>query len=202
MTRFTIVIATLLLLITTNGFSDQQFAPAAAGVPLGAGSPGPPTPAPHAEALRQQLIQLVTSKSYQMSADELQRAIISFGRAGQQLPPAAVEILDVLKQQAGEIQRAANSKIKVHRKEAIVELRKLQNKLTRNANLDEAVAVRDLIRALQVPLISALPDPGTLTAYREHLGRTFYFRVTGNSGGYAYGTDIYTDDSQLASTLR
>jgi hypothetical protein len=49
----------------------------------------------------------------------------------------------------------------------------------------------------QLP-INALPDPGTLTGHRAHLGKTFLFEVTGNNG-FIWGTDIYTDDSTVAA---
>ena len=35
--------------------------------------------------------------------------------------------------------------------------------------------------------------------YRSNYGATYYFSVTGKSAGYLFGTDIYTDDSQLAA---
>jgi hypothetical protein len=41
------------------------------------------------------------------------------------------------------------------------------------------------------------PDPGSLGLYRFKYGSIFYFRVTGRLSGSLYGTDIYTDDSQL-----
>lgn len=42
-----------------------------------------------------------------------------------------------------------------------------------------------------------LPDPGSLGKYRFKTGSVYYFRVTGRPSGPLYGTDIYTDDSQL-----
>jgi hypothetical protein len=43
------------------------------------------------------------------------------------------------------------------------------------------------------------PDPGSLTNFQQHVGRTFYFRVTGNNGGSVWGSDVYTTDSQLST---
>lgn len=45
----------------------------------------------------------------------------------------------------------------------------------------------------------ALPDPGTLTTYRDKVGQKFTFLVTGVSAGSVWGSDIYTDDSLLAA---
>ena len=44
-----------------------------------------------------------------------------------------------------------------------------------------------------------LPDPGTLTTYQGKNGQVFYFTVKGAVIGTVYGTDVYTDDSQLAT---
>jgi len=44
-----------------------------------------------------------------------------------------------------------------------------------------------------------LDDPGNLVDFRGQEGQTFYFRVTGSTQGSLWGTDIYTDDSSLAT---
>lgn len=49
------------------------------------------------------------------------------------------------------------------------------------------------------PTPPVLPDPGTLVDYRDSVGETLNFRVTGATGGSVWGTDIYTDDSSLAT---
>src|SRR6185437_10054008 len=46
---------------------------------------------------------------------------------------------------------------------------------------------------------SILNDPGNLTAYRDHVGQTFTFRVVGKSEGAVWGSGTYTDDSQLGA---
>ena len=43
-----------------------------------------------------------------------------------------------------------------------------------------------------------LPDPGNLTLYRSNYGSVYYFSVMGKGSGYLFGTEIYTDDSELA----
>lgn len=44
-----------------------------------------------------------------------------------------------------------------------------------------------------------LDDPGNLVDFRGQEGQTYYFRVTGSTQGSLWGTDIYTDDSSLAT---
>ena len=64
--------------------------------------------------------------------------------------------------------------------------------LHRDAKLNGAVAVRDLIRALTPPVVSILPDTGSLSRYNSQVGGVFYFRVTGRVDGSVWGTDGYT----------
>jgi len=45
------------------------------------------------------------------------------------------------------------------------------------------------------------PDPGTLLEYRSKIGESFLFEVTGSTSGFVYGSDIYTDDSTLATVV-
>jgi LCCL domain len=49
--------------------------------------------------------------------------------------------------------------------------------------------------------VAVLPDPGSLTAYRQpdQVGKTFVFRVTGAAQGSLWGTETYTLDSTLAA---
>jgi hypothetical protein len=44
-----------------------------------------------------------------------------------------------------------------------------------------------------------LDDPGNLVDFRGQEGQTYYFSVTGSTQGSVWGTDTYTDDSQLAA---
>lgn len=56
-----------------------------------------------------------------------------------------------------------------------------------------------LLLAGSGPGDDALPDPGNLVDYRGRNGETFHFLVSAATGGNAWGTDIYTDDSMLAT---
>ena len=46
---------------------------------------------------------------------------------------------------------------------------------------------------------AAQPDPGNLTAFRAQVGAVLVFEVTGSTDGFVWGTDIYTDDSDLST---
>jgi LCCL domain len=44
-----------------------------------------------------------------------------------------------------------------------------------------------------------MADPGTVQNLRGQAAKTFLFQVTGNANGAIWGTDVYTDDSALAT---
>jgi hypothetical protein len=68
------------------------------------------------------------------------------------------------------------------------------------AGTDRAWAVRDTTPPRKkAPAIKALADPGTLVTYRNRVGKTFYFQVTGSTTGPIWGTGVYTDDSRLST---
>lgn len=46
--------------------------------------------------------------------------------------------------------------------------------------------------------ITAPSAPVTLTTYRNKVGQSFQFTLTGSTAGSVWGTDIYTDDSNVA----
>ncbi len=78
------------------------------------------------------------------------------------------------------------------------ELKKVQDAFCKEAKLDEAVAVRDLIRAMRDGVSSALADPGYVNNQAADIGKVFYYQVTGVSEGQQiYGTDIFTTGSHL-----
>ncbi len=51
----------------------------------------------------------------------------------------------------------------------------------------------------EIPVITPIADPGTLTSFRDRTGDVLYITVTGDPMGSVWGTDIYTDDSYLAA---
>ncbi|MDX1965095.1 MAG: LCCL domain-containing protein [Pirellulales bacterium] len=42
-------------------------------------------------------------------------------------------------------------------------------------------------------------DPGNLVQFQQQIGKTLYFKVTGQAQGYIWGTGSYTTDSRLAT---
>jgi hypothetical protein len=123
--------------------------------------------------------------------------------AAEPLPSDALRVLDDLEQQEAAIRQEAEQKMAAHRQKAMAVLRELQDRYTREARLDEAVAIRDRIRTLNsdpyfvVPNI--LPGPDRLYEFRSQIGTTLLFQVTGRLEGSVWGTDIYTGDSALAA---
>jgi hypothetical protein len=51
----------------------------------------------------------------------------------------------------------------------------------------------------KIGLGKVLADPGTLSTYRGQNGKIYLFEVTGRADGSIAGTDVYTDDSALAT---
>ncbi|MCA0205455.1 MAG: hypothetical protein LCH92_14000 [Proteobacteria bacterium] len=46
---------------------------------------------------------------------------------------------------------------------------------------------------------AAMADPGNLTSYRDRVGQTLTFLLTGSTAGSVWGSGPYTDDSSLAT---
>jgi len=138
-----------------------------------------------------------------------------FYNVADNLPKAAQEVLDQLAGRREEARQEARRKIEQARVDTIEQLKQLQDRYTKAGQLDEAVAVRDAVRRLEAeggaarvtrtralgirPTIRASADPGNLTAYRDKVGQSFYFDVTGSTEGTVWGNVIYTDDSALAA---
>ncbi len=131
------------------------------------------------------------------------------------LPQDAREVLDQMLRSQAEARGEASRKIAQARADTIQELKQLQDRYTKAGQLDAAVAVRTTVRRLQAeggatrysavrrldapnPIVAS-GDPGNLTAYRDRVGQTFYFDVTGATAGTVWGNVIYTDDSALAA---
>jgi hypothetical protein len=115
-----------------------------------------------------------------------------------ELPKDAQELVDRFHADSASIQKTANRKTAVLRHRTIDQLKPLQDNYTREAKLDEAVAIRDSIRILNEPAENVLPDPRSLMNYSGGIGRVLHFRVTGVPSGTVWGSDVYTADSTLA----
>jgi hypothetical protein len=111
------------------------------------------------------------------------------------LPAAAREVLKQQEDDLAEIQKKAEAELVKRREKIVVELKKLQDAFCKEAKLDEAVAIRDLIRD---GVTNALPDPGNVNNPPTDIGKVFYYQTVGRTaGGAIWGTDIYTTGSNL-----
>ena len=111
------------------------------------------------------------------------------------LPEDAAGLVAKFEASAAKIRQRAEDEIKPLRKQLIGKLKRLQDNYTRAAMLDEALAVRDKIRALR----GIKPDPGYLRATVEDIGKSYLFEVTGSLQGSIWGSEVYTSDSHLGA---
>jgi hypothetical protein len=119
-----------------------------------------------------------------------------------QLPADAREVIAQYEQAYARAMAELEAKLAPQRQEMVAQLKILQDRYTKAGALDEAVAIRDRIRQLVPPgsdPAAPLPNPGTLTAYRDRTNQSFYIQVTGAAQGSVWGTDVYSDDSNLAA---
>ena len=116
------------------------------------------------------------------------------------LPAAAGEVLDALDKETAEVQKKVKERLRKVGEKADAQLKILQDKFCKEAQLDEAVAVRDARRLIRLGVVNARPDPGYLHAEATDIGKVWYFAVVGNVQGHTWGTDVYTTDSHLAAT--
>lgn len=115
------------------------------------------------------------------------------------VPADAQALVTVFDSEAAAIRAKAEQEIQIRRQTLIAGLQALQDAYTRQAKLDEAVAIRDRIRQLKVGHLKVEPYPGNLSAYANRIGETFYFEVTGAVNASIWGTEVYTYDSDLAA---
>jgi hypothetical protein len=121
----------------------------------------------------------------------------SDGAAG----PLPAEAEGPLRRHADELaalRKKADDEMARRRDRADAELTKILDIFCREARLDEAVAVRDLLRHMHDGWVRALPDPGYINFPVQDIGRVLYYEVTGTiTGGKIYGTNVYATDSHL-----
>jgi hypothetical protein len=115
------------------------------------------------------------------------------------LPADAQVLVTAFDGDSAAIRQKAEQEIQAKRQTLIVTLQALQDSYTRDAKLDEAVAIRNTIRQLKISHLKPLPDPGILYDYANRIGETFYFDVTGQVGYSIWGSEVYTADSHLAT---
>lgn len=143
---------------------------------------------------------LAVASVARVSAEELGE-----GRISEPLP----ELQEILGGHAAEVaairQRAVEAE-QALRSRTAQQLQTLQDTFTRAARLDDALQVRDAIRRFQpTPLprshYSEQPDRDATSPYdwRDRVGASFVCTVTGNTTDSVWGTDVYTDDSSVAT---
>ncbi len=115
------------------------------------------------------------------------------------LPAKARELISQYESDKKPIQKEAQRKIRKLLMPLIESLKRMQDDYTKEAKLDEAVAIRNWVRYLQQLADNVLPNPGTLQNYNSQIGNEFYFLVTGSANGAIWGTDAYTTDSALSA---
>jgi hypothetical protein len=96
------------------------------------------------------------------------------------------------------IKKQAESDVHAANERRLAQLKLLQDKYTKLGALDQAIAVRDKLRALKLGDAPG-SDPGNLVGYSAYIGQVLYFEVMGATGGMIYGTDVYAADSHLAT---
>lgn len=82
---------------------------------------------------------------------------------------------------------------------ALDSLQKLQQTAQKAEELDAALAIREGIRALIIKTAGAKPAPGQLTSLRGQNYKSLYFVVIGRVSGSIWGSEVYTDDSDLGT---
>jgi hypothetical protein len=118
---------------------------------------------------------------------------------GEEMPDDAARLIFAFEEDAEALRFEAERRIAEQRTSLARELKVLQDRYTRAAQLDEAVAIRDYIRAVAEDVLPAEPAPDNVLQLQGQVGRAFYFKVTGNLSGSLYGTDVYTGDSSIAT---
>jgi hypothetical protein len=111
--------------------------------------------------------------------------------------------IDVIRKRAdaetAAVQAAAAKELSPLLRGVFAELKAMQAGYLKDGKLDEALAVRNRLRAMRSDLFGVKPDPGNLTDYGpSDYGRTLLFEVVGSGDGNVWGTDQYTADSRLA----
>jgi hypothetical protein len=122
------------------------------------------------------------------------------GRRAEGLPQAAVPAAEAFEKEAGEALHRAQEKLQKVRDKANGQLQTIQDTFCREGKLDEALAVREMRRLLQIGVTNVQPDPGYLKAQASDIGKVWYFEVVGNARESTWGTDVYTIDSHVGAS--
>jgi hypothetical protein len=122
---------------------------------------------------------------------------LAHGQASNELPGDAQAILKEYRKQADAVQARADAELEILRQRYVEKLKPLQDSYCHAAKLDEAVAIREAIRAL----MGVKPDPGLVHAEPGDIGKSWLFEVRGSTVGSVWGNGTYTTDSSLAAAV-
>lgn len=120
-------------------------------------------------------------------------------RPAEPLPPDAQQIVNQLQEREAAIQARAAAEVEAARSEVLPQLKALQDRYTKAGDLDHAVAIRDRIRALEAATAAQSSRAPELYQFRGQIGKALTFRVKGSNSGIVWGSDIYTDDSDVGT---
>jgi hypothetical protein len=113
----------------------------------------------------------------------------------EELPAEAKKIVDAFEKAAAGVRERAEAELVALRRTAVGQLQPLQDGYTRAAKLDEALAIREAIRAIR----GVRPDPGSYAPTAEDVGKILYFEVVGTTAGAVWGSRVYCAGSALAT---
>jgi hypothetical protein len=134
-----------------------------------------------------------------LAAVLLSLALVLPALAAEELPGDAKELLADYESDLVAIQKRAEEEKRTRRAALAADLEDLQAKYTKAGDLDQAVAIRDVVRALKAGAYGTEKGPANLTGYRNQTGKVLFFEVVGSTDSGVFGTDIYTADSSLAA---
>lgn len=125
---------------------------------------------------------------------------------GRAEPPAdAKKLLADLDKDVKAIEAKARKELLERQEKAVKQLEELQAGYAKAGKKGDAEAVGKAVKQLKEENAilalgaSVLADPGTLTGFRGKDNEVFYIRVVGATDGQVWGSDVYTDDSHLAT---
>jgi hypothetical protein len=140
--------------------------------------------------------------------------VVSPARTDEDLPAEAKKLIEEHEKASGEIvkktkeilkkaqeaQQKAEKELLERKQKLIAQLEELGKRLKKEGKAPQAKMVAEQVEELKTGGIAgAAPDPGTVVNLRGQNGKVFFFEVTGALNGPVWGTDVYTDDSSIAT---
>jgi beta-lactamase regulating signal transducer with metallopeptidase domain len=112
------------------------------------------------------------------------------------LPAEARQAFERFEQAQAEARRDADRKVEQSRRDFVKQLTDLADRLLNEGRPNEAATVLNLLRQHAA---RSSADSGWTVDLRGRPGESFQLEVTGDLYGPVWGTDVYTDDSRLAT---